>query len=128
MPDAKPKALDPTGPEMAWLHGPHTGLSSLCIWRTMVGVPEPEGLWRAGAYPLDPDDLWRCLRLLARFPEWERRIGEMAVHGPVWARLAEHWSELKALFIEEVGLPPKWGKAPKTYALMKKLENGDTDA
>lgn len=106
---------------LGWLHGGDTGLSSETIWRHMMGVPEPADGWRANAYPLDPSDLGRCVRLLDRFPEWSTRISEMASHGPIWAVLAEHWDELVALYREE--LAEKTGYARRCYARMKALED-----
>lgn len=41
----------------------------------------------------------------------------MAKYGDAWARLAERWPDLEALFMEE---KPS-GQAPKLYRLMKEL-------
>jgi hypothetical protein len=103
--------------QMAWLFGQDVGSSSKAIWRHMVNVPEPAG-WEMDAYPLDPDDLGRCVRLLDRFPEWRDRMPEMAEgHGPVWAALVPAWDEIVALYREEA---PSHN-APKCYARMKAI-------
>ena len=119
----------PPAAALAWIAGRDTGLSSMCIWRTMMGVPEPNGFYRH-AHPHDPDDLLRCLRLLQVVPEWRPRIGEMWVHGPVWAALAENWGELEALFIEEFGTADmedrsRFGvQCERTYRRMRELIEG----
>jgi hypothetical protein len=112
--------LDPAGPELAWLNSTDTGLSSECIWRTMLGVPEPHKDFHRGRYPYDPADFGRCHRLLQRFPAWRERILEMAVHGTVWREYAARWSEMEALYEEE---EPS-GRAPKLYALMREIREG----
>lgn len=72
------------------------------------------------SYPSDPSDLGRCLRLLARLPEWELRMAEMAQYGPGWAGIVSRWNEIKQSMIDEVGIDWSKGKsAPKTYNLMK---------
>lgn len=93
-----------------WIGCGDTGLSSIAIWAHFTGAA------RGMDAPLDPSDFGRCHRLLAKFPEWRARIGEMAGYRP-WKRLAPRWDELEALFLEE---KPS-GSAPKLYALMKEL-------
>ena len=63
--------------------------------------------------PHDPDDFGRCHRLLQAFPEWRSRLDEMRAH-PGWGPLVDAWSELEALYAEEI----QSGKAPKLYARM----------
>lgn len=99
---------------VAWLASGDTGMSSVAICKHMV-----LGHCR-GHYPHDPADLGRCLRLLAIFPEWSPRIGEMAKYSKRWAGLARRWAELSELMADEVG--HDWAKgrsAPKTYAAMQ---------
>lgn len=79
-----------------WLFAGDTGLSSECIWRHMMGVPEPKR--HADAYPLDPSDFGRCYRLLNQFPEWRARLPEMASHGPVWAALVTSWDSIQSAY------------------------------
>lgn len=96
-----------------WICGDDTGLSSCAIWSHMVNGRCD------GRAPSDPDDLGRCLRLLAFMPEWAARIGEMAQYGAEWKYLLGIWPELCACMEAEVGID--WAKgrsAPKTYALM----------
>lgn len=101
-----------------WASGHDTGSSSKAIALHMVG-----GTCN-GAYPLDPSDLGRCLRLLDKFPEWRSRLTEMARYDKIWAAYSERWDDLQKLFIQEVGsLTPAYGSsAPETYALMKSIQ------
>jgi hypothetical protein len=48
--------------------------------------------------PQDAADLGRCQRLLAQFPEWERRMDEAAKQFPntAWPKIIARWEELKA--------------------------------
>lgn len=97
-----------------WLFSGDTGLSSECIWRTMMGIPEPDGR-RRGRYPLGPSDFGRCWRLLTAFPEWRGRLSEMAQHGSAWAALVERWDAISDLYIQAVVSREKsWGKRKAT--------------
>ena len=100
-----------------WLFSHDTGMSSKAILGQMLaGVSD-------GSYPSDPADLGRCLRLLEKFPHWERRIVEMAKYGPVWAVYAVHWVELRDMMADEVGIDWSKGReARKTYDRMKALQ------
>lgn len=105
------------------LNSDDTGLSSKAIARHMLGLPE--GGYGAWAYPCDPGDLGRCLRLLVNIPEWKPRIHEMASHGPIWAALVARWDDLAASMEAEVGIDWTKGKsAPRTYELMRKIREG----
>jgi hypothetical protein len=72
------------------------------------------------AHPWDPDDLNRCLLLLACVPELRAELPHMAKTSTAWRGLIEHWAEIEATFVDEAGL--NWQKAqraPRTYCLMK---------
>lgn len=105
---------------LKWIVGRDTGMSSQAIWAHMMGAPCD------GSYPYDPDDFSRCDHLLRLIPEWRPRILEMAKYGPVWARLAEAWDELEAMYVEKCGTgwPPPRVKCPEMYERMKELEAG----
>lgn len=103
------------GELLEWLAGRDTGASSRALMAYMerdLTLFAAEG-WRL-AYPLDPDDLGRCIRLMDIEPSYRHRILEMASVSPQWARLAAHWSELETLYREE---EPS-GNAPRCFALM----------
>ena len=101
-----------------WIVGRDTGMSSKAIWAHMMGAGEPGfGGW---AYPSDPSDLGRCLRLLRVVPEWQVRMPEMAKRSPAWGRLIARWDEIVACMEDEVGWDWSKGRsAPRTYDLMK---------
>lgn len=74
------------------------------------------------AYPHDPDDLDRCLKLLSVAPGLRKRLHLMAELSPTWAALVENWADIEAMHIGEVGLG--WTKArtaPRTYELMRRV-------
>ena len=110
--------------ELDWLFGGDTGLSSECIWRAMVGQPEPADWLRSGAYPHDPSDFGRCLRLFERFPHWRARLPEMAAHGPVWAGLVEAWPKIEHEYREAVAANAK--ESRECYRLIREVINNAT--
>jgi hypothetical protein len=69
--------------------GGDMGLSSNCIADVMIiGMG-------TGDYPLDGADFGRCYRLLQVFPEWRKRMPEVAkAHPGVWEHLVEAWDAL----------------------------------
>jgi hypothetical protein len=79
-----------------------TGVSSEAIWHHMMGRSWEPVLRQHDNHPHDPQDLGRCLRLLAA-PwaiklGWRARLGEMAAYGAAWTRLAGAWEELEGLY------------------------------
>lgn len=105
---------------MAWFASDDTGTSSQTIARHMLGLPHNDGF--GISEPCDGGDLGRCLRLLAKIPEWEPRVPELAKLSHTWAALVPQWDRLKALMIEETGPEFTRGKsAPRTYALIRQL-------
>jgi hypothetical protein len=80
------------------------GVSSTAIWTHMMGGDPTTGRWgKFGTHPSDPDDFGRCYRLLARFPDWRERIGEMARYGRQWAALVAIWPQLTAEWEAKIG-------------------------
>lgn len=105
---------------LAWFASHDTGISSMTIARHMLGLPHENAF--DISHPHDGGDMGRCLRLLAKIPEWEPRVPELAALSHCWAALVPQWSRLKALMIEETG--PEFARyepAPRTYALIKAL-------
>lgn len=102
-----------------WLRSGARGTSSNAIVEHLEGYPV--GLlskptpW--GDHPHDPDDLWRCVRLLDAVPSYRARIREMATRSAAWAALAPHWEDLEALLRAE--LPT--GRAPQCYTRMREI-------
>ncbi len=90
-----------TDPQRAWLIGTDTGSSSKAIFRVLGEERlryhcNERGV--RGDTPRDSADLGRCLRLLAKFPEWEARLSEVAAAYPEtkWPIIVSRWAELKA--------------------------------
>jgi hypothetical protein len=105
---AKPivKATPAMGLE-AWLDSDDTGSSSLYMaWCLSSGQ---FGYWQGRnqpkpAYPHDPDDLGRCIRLVRAVPELAERVQVMSEHGKEWAAVAENWDRWVELYDGEYGL------------------------
>lgn len=97
-----------------WIATGRVGASSKAMAMTACGMPSDKD------YPLDPDDLNRCLLMLEAVPEVRDHFDKIAALSPMWRRLIERWSGIEASFLEEVGL--NWSKgdsAPKTYKMMQ---------
>jgi hypothetical protein len=108
---------------LKWLAGRDTGLSSRFILAYMerdTTVSAMDGF--EINYPHDPSDLGRCIRLMDIEPTYRTRIMEMAHLCPEWAAMASHWSELEALYREE--LAEDTGRAERTYYRMFELIHG----
>ena len=92
-------------PQQRWWSGLDVGASAVAIFAVLcddywkyLTVPDPS--WRPlGSVPHDPADFGRCRRLLALFPEWRARLGEVATAHPdtKWPALVARWTELEAL-------------------------------
>ena len=110
---------------LEWMFGDDTGVSSRTIAAVMLDVPhKATGLT---GIPLDGGDLGRCIRLLDRIPEWRPRLEEVAAAQPQWRPLVEHWSELEALYAEEMrenaaaGNGPLQARHDRTYKRISEL-------
>lgn len=97
----------------AWLASDDTGMSSERMAYLLSGGPECKK-----AYPYDPDDFGRCYRFLKAVPDARARLPLMAGDGPEWMAYVDHWDEMEKLYEEE----RPTGRAPKLYALMKRLQ------
>ena len=105
-----------------WLASGERGLSSEAIALTALGERPSRTPW-----PLDPEDLRRCLLLLEEAPESrEDGLLVLAERCPKWASLVNVWDRLSESLRSEIGetLPYRWWApetyaAPKTYALMQ---------
>jgi hypothetical protein len=74
-----------------WLLGGDTGISSKTILSVMTGIQSGEGYT---SVPSDPSDFGRCYRLLFRFPEWRKRLPEVAKKYPAWGPLIREWDAM----------------------------------
>jgi hypothetical protein len=113
---------------MAWLtEGGDTGTSSLTIWSVMTGLAIPTlhgGNDRRADVPHDPADFGRCHRLLDLFPQWRKRLAEVADRYPEWSGLVDAWDELTELYLAEYSS----GRAPRCYARMREILGGDSSS
>jgi hypothetical protein len=105
-----------------WLATGETGISSEAIAFKMAGIADKR-TW--STHPGDPDDFKRCLKLVNRIPEIRQRLDEMRSLSTEWNALIEHWKEIEACFMSEVG---EWLRdeysykgASKTFGLMRKI-------
>lgn len=97
-----------------WLVSYHTGMSSLAIAARMLAGHNVRSPY-SSSYPRDIGDFYRCTLLLARIPEWRRRIGDMADVSATWARLAEHWDELERLYFASDAVRTAPGKTLRDF-------------
>ena len=102
-----------------WFANGHVGASSKAMAVTALGATINA---TPAAHPLDPSDFNRCLLLLECVPEIRERFAQIGALSPQWKAVVDHWEELTALFVAEVGW--NWSNAlsaPKTYQRMKEL-------
>jgi hypothetical protein len=96
-----------------WFATGEVGLSSRCMASALTG--------RAfdGSHPHDPDDFYRCYKLLVAVPELRPRLHWLARISREWSTLVAHWDEIERTLIDEIGADGKKGlRAPRTYELM----------
>lgn len=105
-----------------WLANGEVGVSSRCMAMWLAFGQRGRN---ADGYPHDPDDMNRCLKLLAAAPGLRERLPNMAELNKTWAALVARWDEIEAMQMDEVGLGlTKANRAPKTYALMREIIDG----
>lgn len=85
----------------AWLNSDDTGSSSLYMAWCLSGGQF--GYWQGRGQPLpawphDPDDLGRCIRLIDAVPEFGGKIPEMSHRGPEWLAVTTNWAEWVELY------------------------------
>lgn len=81
----------------AWLGSDDTGASSLF----MASVLSHRQIHSEKAYPRDPDDLGRCIRLLGAVPEFADRLHLMSSQGPQWAAVVANWEQWTRMYNDE---------------------------
>lgn len=108
---------------LRWFVNGHVGVSSRAIASAACGIAYREGK-RWGSTPADPSDFKRCLDLIEAVPALRSHLDKVAKTEPAWARIVEKWDELERIYREE---QPS-GKAPRTWALLKALNEPQDDA
>ena len=114
----------PGGGVAQWLASDETGLSSKYLLMALRNEATKDHF--AFAWPHDPSDFGRCVGLLDAVPELRDKLNVMRdanKHGAQWAALARNWTELEALYREE--LPS--GNATKLMARMEELTGESHD-
>lgn len=87
-------------PYTRWWLGTDVGTSSAAVFAILCPITEmcdAATEYGRGYTPADADDLGRCLRLIALFPEWRGRLDEVAAAYPdtAWPRIIDRWHELE---------------------------------
>jgi len=97
-----------------WIVGNDTGVSSKTVWAIMMGgIPE-----NAFDVPHDPADFGRCYRLLKLFPEWRKRLREVAAVFPKWGPMVREWDKMTELYERDY----RTGRSAELFNLMCSLE------
>jgi hypothetical protein len=99
-----------------WIANGNVGTSSKTMWCVAVGVE----CTRPGR-PYDPDDLWRCMRLVEACPGIRDAFPAIAAKYPWWKPYLDNWDRLVAMLMREMDGKKAW-IAPDTYAAMMSLE------
>lgn len=106
---------------LEWIVYGEVGTSSKTIWAVMMGAVKlpvtPHDRFLHFSPPADPSDFRRCYNLLLLYPDWKKRLHEVADIFPEWKPMIEHWEDMEKLYFEE--LPS--GSAPRLYDLMQQL-------
>lgn len=79
-----------------WLECDDVGASSKYMASVMSGAFNAPH-----AYPRDPDDFGRCIRLVDSVVMLGLPVSTMAGHGPEWAAVAKNWDAWSELYISE---------------------------
>jgi len=103
-----------------WIINGETGTSSKVIFIIMLLGKPPKNT----GHPCDPADFRRCRILLDLIPSWRKRLSEMSMVSPVWARMVGSWNELDALYDEEFGQH----EAPKLFRRMREIRYAEETA
>lgn len=82
-----------------WLRNGERGLSSNAMCQAMFGLPNDQP---GTEYPLDPDDLGRCIKFLDAIGEEHKFLmAKLADVSKEWAGLVSVWGELEAIYLVE---------------------------
>lgn len=87
-------------PLQRWWHGLDVGTSSSAMFAVLcpdAALAMCAREYGDGSTPRDSDDLGRCLRLLAAFPEFRARLPDVAAAYPcsAWPKIIAQWEQLE---------------------------------
>ena len=110
-----------TGKVLDWLSNGEVGVSSNAMaMASLSRVPHPVF---DTMHPLDPSDFRRCLLLARQIPEAKtvgaKLLAELDKFK--WKQIYEHWDEIEASLVSELGDDLNHGTCPLTYDLMQSL-------
>jgi len=108
--------------ELKWINEGSHGASSAWMFRMFTGVNMMDRLAEHvcfSPYPLDPDDLSRCVEMLDCVPEFWKRLDELRGNNATWDALLGEWENLCLSLREE--LLEDTGMAPRTYKRMREI-------
>jgi len=105
-----------------WIVNGEVGTSSKTIWAVMMDavLPNRKDSWDY-SIPHDPDDFSRCWKLLVLFPDWRKRLQEVADIFPAWMGFVREWDKLTKMY--EALLAEDKHYSDEMYDLMRKLED-----
>jgi hypothetical protein len=107
-------SLSETAKAHFWWNRGEKGISSECIYNTIMGLPK--GRWGAMT-PSDPDDFRRCYLLLKTVPEWKAKLYLLKPLSETWSNLVDNWDKLTEM-LEDLMVKKKDNGM---YDFMKKL-------
>jgi len=105
-----------------WIINGEVGTSSKTIWAVMMDavLPSRRHSWDYSV-PHDPDDFSRCWKLLVLFPEWRKRLAEVAKVFPAWVGFVREWDKLTAMYESLLADGEHYSR--EMYNFMQTLEN-----
>ena len=108
-----------------WIVNGEVGTSSNTIWAVMMGavMENNKDAWWRYDVPHDPDDFSRCWKLLMLFPEWRKRLSEVASIFPKWIPFVKEWDKLTRMYEQNLADNPNgYGYCHEMMDFMTKLE------
>lgn len=89
----------------AWLDSDDVGASSEYMAWALSDSDQQVLFWGRNppslAYPHDPDDLGRCIRLIEAVPEFGGKIPEMSHRGKEWLAVTSNWADWVEMYNAE---------------------------
>jgi hypothetical protein len=94
-----------------WKTNGEHGLSSMAIWKCLMGYGG-----NSTDHPYDPDDFYRCYKLLQCVPEWKMELNKVKSLSKEWSNLVDNWDKLTEMLEEQLS-----GKENEMYEFMQTL-------
>lgn len=107
-----------------WYKNGERGISSNTMFANFVNLTSdftrqvfrllPKRQWH---HPCDPDDFYRCHKLLETVPELRAHLDQLREISPVWNNLVDNWPKLTEMLEEQL----RTRKTNGMYEFMKEL-------